>query len=62
MTSSGPVLEAGFIREGALFPNPFYATSFPITEPYWTTVRVGGIPKRVLVQVFERRVLTLYPR
>ena len=61
MNASGPIAEAGFIREGPLFPNPFYATGFPITEAYWTTVRVGGVPKRVLVQVFERRVLTYTP-
>ncbi len=31
-----------------------YATS----EPFSTTVKVGGAQKAVLVQVFERRVLT----
>jgi len=61
MNSSGPIEEYGLIREGPLFPNPFYATGFPITEAYWTTVRVGGVAKRVLVQVFERRVLTYTP-
>jgi len=61
MNASGPIAEAGFVREGPLFPNPFYATGFPITEAYWTTVRVGGERKRVLVQVFERRVLTYTP-
>ncbi len=29
-----------------------------ISEPFATTVKVGGQPKQVLVQVFERRVLT----
>ncbi len=61
MNSQGLIAESGFFREGPLFPNPFYATGFPITEAYWTTVRVGGQPKRVLVQVFERRVLTYTP-
>ena len=31
-----------------------YATS----EPFMTSVKVGGTPRRVIVQVFERRVLT----
>lgn len=61
MTSAGPIAKAGWIEEGPLFPNPFYATGFPITEAYWTTVRVGGSTKQVLVQVFERRVLTYTP-
>jgi hypothetical protein len=31
---------------------------YPITEPYWTNVRIGGAVKSVLVQAFQRRVLT----
>lgn len=31
---------------------------YPITEPYWTYVQVGGTAKWVLVQAFQRRVLT----
>jgi hypothetical protein len=30
----------------------------PITEPYWTSVKIGGAQKWVLVQAFQRRVLT----
>ena len=44
-----------------LFSNPFYATGYPLTEPYWTKTIVGGVEKDVLVQVFERRVLTYTP-
>ena len=58
MTSSGPTWSGGIDQ---LFPNPFYAVGYPLTEAYWTTVRVGGTPKRVLVQLFERRVLTYTP-
>jgi len=61
MNSSGPVDQNGEIVNGPLFSNPFYATGYPITEPYWTHVLVGGVPKLVLVQVFERRVLTYTP-
>jgi hypothetical protein len=38
-----------------------FAMGLPITEPYWTKARVGGIEKDVLVQLFERRVLTYTP-
>ena len=46
---------------GAVEDNPFFATGFPITEPYWTEVQVAGQPRSVLLQAFERRVLTYTP-
>lgn len=61
MNSSGPIDQNGQVVNGKLFSNPFYATGYPITEPYWTHVLVGGVSKLVLVQVFERRVLTYTP-
>jgi len=61
MNSSGPIDQNGQVVNGKLFANPFYATGYPITEPYWTHVLVGGVSKLVLVQVFERRVLTYTP-
>ena len=62
MNSSGLVSDsAGGTANGPLFSNPFYATGLPVTEAYWTTARVGGAQKQVLVQAFERRVLTYTP-
>jgi hypothetical protein len=67
MTSSGTVLEFIPEQEGSdyvtdrLFPNPFYATGYPITEPYWTRAVVGGVERDVLLQCFERRCLTYTP-
>ncbi len=61
MNSSGPVDQNGQVTDGKLFQNPFYATGYPLTEAYWTHVLVGGVSKLVLVQVFERRVLTYTP-
>jgi polysaccharide biosynthesis protein PslG len=46
---------------GAVSGNPFFATGFPTTEAYWAEVRVGGVARTVLVQAFERRVLTYTP-
>jgi len=60
MNSSGAIWENG-LTEGQLFPNPFYATGFPISGAYWANVKVGGVYKDVLIQVFERRVLTYTP-
>ncbi|MCX2728525.1 thermonuclease family protein (plasmid) [Thermomicrobium sp. 4228-Ro] len=61
MNSRGQVYVGWRYREDALFPNPFYATGFPLTEAYWARVRVAGVQQWVLVQVFERRVLTYTP-
>ena len=38
-----------------------FAFGYPISEPYWTRARVGWSEKTVLVQLFERRVLTYTP-
>jgi hypothetical protein len=32
-----------------------------ITDPWWVRARVGGVEKDILVQIFERRVLTFTP-
>ena len=34
---------------------------YPITDPYWARVQVGGQPKVVMLQLFERRVLSYTP-
>ena len=61
MTSSGTVWQNGQFVSDQLFDNPYFATGFPVTEAYWTTVRVGGVERTVLVQAFQRRVLTYTP-
>jgi hypothetical protein len=61
MTSTGPVYEGGTTHDAALFQNAYYATGFPIINPYWARVSVGGTVKDVLLQCFERRCLTYTP-
>jgi hypothetical protein len=61
MNSRGLVIENGDLHEAVLFENPFYATGYPLTESYWTRVNVGGSPRDVLLQCFERRCLTYTP-
>ncbi|MCX2727212.1 CAP domain-containing protein [Thermomicrobium sp. 4228-Ro] len=41
--------------------NSLFVVGRPIAEPYWILVRVSGQPRWVLVQAFERRVLTYTP-
>jgi uncharacterized protein YkwD len=38
-----------------------FAMGLPISEPYWAKFVVGGVERDLLVQLFERRVLTYNP-
>jgi hypothetical protein len=61
MTSSGVVYQDGATTTAPLFAGAYYATGFPITEAYWASVTLGGQPREVLLQCFERRCLTYTP-
>jgi V8-like Glu-specific endopeptidase len=61
MNSSGTVWQDGQFVDALLFENPYFATGFPVTEAYWARILVGGTERVVLVQAFERRVLTYTP-
>ena len=61
MNATGLVDVGGADAMAPLFQNPFYVTGLPITEAYWTSVKVGGRYADVLVQCFERRCLTYTP-
>ncbi len=61
LNSQGPVWDGANFVEGRLFDPTFFATGFPITEAYWTRVKVAGQVKDVLLQCFERRCLTYTP-
>ncbi|MEO8284892.1 MAG: hypothetical protein ABI670_00450 [Chloroflexota bacterium] len=59
MNATGPVYNGRFgtYSEGKVLDWES-ALGYPITEPYWTNVKIGGVDKSVLVQAFQRRVLT----
>ncbi len=59
MLGNGKVYENGY-KEGQL-RDWVFAMGYPISEPYWIKARVGGVEQDVLVQLFERRVLTYTP-
>lgn len=61
LRSRGTIYEDGEYLDGPLFENYMYGVGYPITEAYWTTVRVAGTDQPVLVQAFQRRVLTYTP-
>lgn len=62
MNSSGPVYENGAYIESLLFLDPFFPGGRPVAEPFWAQVRVAGVQQLVMIQCFERRVMTYTPQ
>jgi uncharacterized repeat protein (TIGR01451 family) len=60
LNEQGEIYERGRYADGPLV-NWLSAVGYPLTEPYWMRVQVGGVSRDVLVQAFERRVLTYTP-
>jgi hypothetical protein len=60
---SGQIWSVDHYTTGKVFgENPTLVFGRPVTEPYWIKAVVGGSsPKDILVQLFERRVLTYTP-
>lgn len=60
LNAQGEIYEQGRYTTGTL-TNWVSAMGYPVSEPYWVRVRVGGVERDVMVQAFERRVLTYTP-
>ena len=60
MNKQGKVYENGKLVDGPVV-DWTYSMGYPIAEAYWTRATVAGVPKNVLVQPFERRILTYTP-
>ncbi|HET9492929.1 MAG TPA: sialidase family protein [Chloroflexia bacterium] len=59
MNAQGPVYNGRFgTIEQSRILDWVTDLGYPITEPYWTVTRIGGQQRTVLVQAFQRRVLT----
>ncbi len=61
LNTTGLVFENGQFNQAALFDNALFNTGIPLTEPYWTRAKISGKVQDVLVQGFERRVMTYAP-
>jgi hypothetical protein len=61
LNAKGPVVQNSQVVTAQVILPWFYASGFPISEPYWATVKVAGKPTAVLIQAYERRVLTYTP-
>ena len=62
LNSTGPTQNPdGRLVTTRLFDPLYFVTGLPLSEAYWVRAKVAGQVKDVLVQVFERRVLTYTP-
>lgn len=63
LNESGPVYDTTGNRAiDARLSSPwFYATGLPISEAYWARTKIEGKEQDVLIQAFERRVVTYVP-
>jgi hypothetical protein len=62
--SRGPIIlpgsSANSLSEGDVVDWTF-SVGLPLTEAYWVSAKVNGVTREVLVQAFERRILTYTP-
>jgi hypothetical protein len=61
LNATGPVLANGKPVTARLSNPYFYATGYPIADAYWAFSTVAGQSTSVLIQPFQRRVLTYVP-
>jgi sortase (surface protein transpeptidase) len=61
LNSSGPV-RTGLTGSNKALMDPWvFAMGLPISDAYWATAKIEGKMQDVLIQAFERRVLTYVP-
>ena len=60
MNQTGVVFENGQYRQGLVFAW-LSTVGYPITEPYWIGIEINGKSYPVMVQAFQRRLLTYNP-
>jgi hypothetical protein len=62
MNQSGVVVgSSGHLEVADPLYQWIYVLGFPIADPFWVEVPVNGVTQWVMVQLFERRVLTYTP-
>lgn len=60
MNQRGPVYVNGQYKQDTIIDWVF-AMGYPVTEPYWIPIQVGNEQRWVLMQAFQRRILTYTP-
>jgi hypothetical protein len=61
LQTTGPVVVGNSRRNEKLFEPWYAAVGLPISRPYWARVKVANQVQDVLIQAFQRRVLTYTP-
>ncbi len=61
LNQTGDVREQGRVVNAPISSPWFYVTGYPISEAYWTKATIRGKVTDVMIQAFERRVLTYTP-
>ena len=61
LNQKGIVYQNGQYVNGTLV-DWLFAMGYPITEPYWINIHVGDQERWVLMQAFQRRILTYSPQ
>jgi hypothetical protein len=61
LTSADVIYVNGRSQRGPLMDNWVATMGYPLSEAYWTKSQINGIEQWVMVQPFERRVLTYVP-
>ncbi|MBF6613313.1 MAG: PD40 domain-containing protein [Chloroflexi bacterium] len=61
LNATGPISQTGQIINQRLIDPWFYASGLPISDAYWSRVKIKGVMQDVMIQAFERRVLTYVP-
>jgi hypothetical protein len=57
----GLVIENGAPVDGGTIADWVFVMGYPITEPYWARVMIGGIYYDALFQMYQRRALAYVP-
>ncbi|HVF99145.1 MAG TPA: hypothetical protein VND68_04855 [Chloroflexia bacterium] len=57
----GTVQQDGKLSANQTLANWVFVMGYPISEPYWARVKIGGVFNDALVQLYERRTLVYVP-
>jgi hypothetical protein len=57
----GTIQQDGKLSANQTLANWVFVMGYPISEPYWARVKIGGVFNDALVQLYERRTLVYVP-
>ncbi|MEA2574321.1 MAG: hypothetical protein QOH93_1619, partial [Chloroflexia bacterium] len=57
----GTVQQDGNLSTNQPLANWVFVMGYPISEPYWARVKIGGVFNDALIQLYERRTLVYVP-